>query len=164
MVKATSGGGKTFRPCPEGVVQAVIVDVIDLGKQTTTFAGETKTQHKIKVMFQVDERRDDGQRFVLGKFYTLSLHEKATLRKDIEALRSKKFTEEEALAGFDVNDIIGWQAMVQVEHKVSGDNTYGNIRGVMPLPKGMPKLEAEPYERKAPKAVADPADDEDIPF
>lgn len=161
MPKATASGTANYRPCPEGVAQAVIVDVVDLGKVKSTFGDEEKLTHKIAVVFQIDERRDDGQRFHIWKRYTLSLHERATLRKDIETLRGRKFTPEEVEDGFETEDMVGWNALVTVVHNQVGDRTYANITAVAPLMKGMAKLEAEPYERPTPKAEAN---DDDIPF
>lgn len=160
-----------YRPCPTGMAQAVVVDVIDLGLVESTFNGEKKTSHKIDVVFQVDERRDDGERFLIKKRYTLSFHPKATLRKDVETWRGKPFSDEELeqMGGFEVNDLIGWQGLVNVVHNNVGDKTYANITAITPLMKGMAKLEAEPYVRRAPKAQTTPVDDtetvdDDIPF
>ena len=44
---------------------------------------------------------DNGRRFQLRKDYKNSLHEKAGLRKDLEAWRGRRFTDAE-LAGFDL--------------------------------------------------------------
>lgn len=73
--------------------------------------------------------------FVVSKTYTLSLSEKATLRKDIENWRGQKFTEKE-LEGFDLVKLLGQPCMVQVVH--SDDGKYANVSGVSKIPKGLP--------------------------
>ncbi len=177
---ATAGGdGKTFTPAPEGVHQAVAVDVIDIGLKPNPFKPGSQ-QHKIDIAWQIAERRDDNKPYLVYKRYTLSLNEKATLRHDLESWRGRPFTREEEL-GFDVESIIGANCLVNVQHKKSqdGTKTFANVMSVMPLLKNMPKIAAEGYERKTPDNgwahVSDedvargmddapPMTDEDIPF
>jgi hypothetical protein len=151
---ASAGDSKMFTPAPEGVHQAVCVDVIDRGWLPNQFKPGTE-QHKVDLAWQINELRDDGERFVVYKRYTLSLNEKATLRHDLESWRGRPFTREEEM-GFDVETIIGANCLINVQHKPSkdGSRTYANVMSVMPLIKGMPKMQAEGYERY------EPADDE----
>lgn len=170
---ATAGESKNFTPAPAGVHQAVCVDVIDQGWHPNPFK-EGATQHKIDLAWQIDELRDDMKRFVLYKRYTLSLHEKATLRHDLESWRGRAFTLDELL-GFDVETVIGANGLINVQHKTSADGTriYANVVSVMPLLKGMKKITASDYVRKV-DAEEDaqeedtssdrPLTDDDIPF
>lgn len=146
---ATRGeeGGKDFQPAPQGVHQAVCVDVIDLGILEVTWAGQTKKQHKILISWQLDENRDDGKPFLVSKRYTLSLNEKANLRKDLESWRGRKFTLEEE-AGFDVETILGVNCLLNVQHNEKAEKTYANVVSIMPLVKGMSKLFPRDYVRK----------------
>jgi hypothetical protein len=158
---ATAGSdGKTFTPAPEGVHQAVCVDVIDKGMHPNKF-NPGKDQRKIDVAWQINERRDDGKPYLVYKRYTLSLNEKATLRHDLESWRGKAFTSDEE-RGFDVETIIGHNCLINVQHNVSGDRTYANVKAVMPLAKGMQKMAAEGYERKAAETQTENADHEEI--
>jgi hypothetical protein len=178
---ATGGDAKTYAPAPEGVHQAVAVDVIDLGLVKSAFAdektGQPKFQHKINVVWQIAELRDDGKRFQLYKRYTLSLHEKAALRHDLESWRGRAFTEDE-LRGFDVETIIGANCFVNVQHRKSldGTKTYANVVSVMPVPKTLklPPMKPLNYERPAPSqeppppveepSVPDYDDGDPVPF
>lgn len=167
---ASAGESKSFTPAPQGVHQAVCVDCIDKGWLEVTYAGKTKKQHKVTVAWQIDEKRDDGKRFVVFKRYTLSLNEKATLRKDLESWRGKPFTDLE-LDGFDVENVIGVNALINVQHKAVADRTYANVVAVMPLHKGMPKIAAVDYVREQDRKPEDATDTnegpltvEDIPF
>ena len=127
--------GATFAPTPAGAHPAVCIDVVDLGELEVTFGGKTKKQHKIKIVWEIEELRDDGQPFRPSKRYTLSLHEKAGLRKDLESWRGRGFTDEE-LRGFDVEVLLGKGCMINVVHTSKDGSTYGNITAIMKLPKG----------------------------
>jgi len=72
----------------------------------------------------------------IGKTYTLSLHENARLRGDLESWRGRPFTEEER-KGFDINKLASAPAMVNVTHEDKNGKTYANVTAVTPLPKGM---------------------------
>lgn len=149
---ATASEGKTYTPAPEGVHQACCVDVIDLGMLKSAFLddkGNEKWQHKVNVVWQINETRDDGKRYQLYKRYTVSLHEKAALRHDLESWRGRAFTDDE-LRGFDVEKLIGVNCLLNVVHRKSADGTktYANVVSVMPMMKGMPKLEPLDYTRK----------------
>ena len=78
----------------------------------------------------------------IGRFYTASLSEKATLRRDLENWRGKSFTKEE-LAGFDLFKILGTACQIMVAHNTSDGKTYANITGIMGLKKGDQRPAAE---------------------
>jgi hypothetical protein len=168
---ATAGESKSYTPAPEGTHHAVCVDVIDLGQLPNSFKPGT-TQHKVNIVWQIDERRDDNKRFLVYKRYTLSLNEKANLRHDLESWRGRPFTREEEM-GFDVETVKGANCLVNIQHKQSADKakTYANVVSVMPLIKGMAKITPEAYERHheetpqqdAPAEEA-PVELDDIPF
>ncbi len=157
----TAGDSKTYTPTPAGVHQAVCVDVIDKGMLPNTFKPGT-SQHKIALAWQIDEEREDGKRFLVYKRYTASLHEKATLRKDLESWRGRAFTRDEEM-GFDVESIIGANCLLNIQHNVNGDKTYANVVAVMPLHKGMTKIFARDYVREADRSEQ-PAEDDNAPI
>lgn len=132
-------GGGTFTPAPEGQHVAVCVDVVDLGIVKTEWKGEARTVHKCRIVFEIGETMENGNRFTVSQMFTASLGEKANLRKFLESWRGRAFTKEE-LAGFDTEQLIGAPAVVQVVHAEKGDKTYANINSVMKLMKGLPKL------------------------
>ena len=139
MIVSENAGGSTFTPCPAGSYLARCVRLVDLGTQQTDYQGETKTAHKVLLAFEVldtEARRDDGEPFVLSKRYTLSLHEKAALRKELASWRGRDFTPEE-LKGFDLHNILGKECFISVVDSTKGDRTYSNIASIMKPPKGM---------------------------
>lgn len=173
---ATASESKSFTPAPEGTHQAVCVDVIDKGMLPNKFK-EGALQHKIDVAWQINELRDDGKRYLVYKRYTLSLNEKANLRKDLESWRGRAFSRDEEM-GFDVEKLIGGNCLVNITHRTVADKTYANVISVMPLIKGMPKIAPLDYVRPQPEAQAEPIHeaepeelaqgaeltDDDIPF
>ena len=138
MIVSESSTG-SYTPCPSGSYLARCVRLIDLGTQTTDFQGEVKTARKMLMAFEIldaDTRRDDGEPHVLSKRYTLSLHEKSALRKDLASWRGRDFTPEE-LRGFDLRSILGKDAFLSVIEAVKGDRVYSNIGSIMRPPRGM---------------------------
>lgn len=139
MIVSENAGGSTFTPCPPGSYLARCVRLVDMGTQQTEYQGETKSARKVLLAFEVldaDTRRDDGEPFVLSKRYTLSLHEKAALRKELASWRGRDFTPEE-LKGFDLRNILGKDCFVSVVGSTKGDRTFSNIASIMKPPKGM---------------------------
>lgn len=162
----------TFDPCPEGLHLAVCVDVVDLGLQPSQWGDK----HKVQLRWQVEAEHAQARRFEVRKLYTLSLADKATLRKDLEAWRGRKFSEEE-LAGFDLEKLIGVNAQVQVLHNVTGDGTtFANVTTVVSVPRGAARMMPDGYvrerDRPRPAGHTGPAgkplgvidDANDIPF
>lgn len=133
-----------YTPIPEGVHTAICYAIIDLGLQYSEKF--EKMAQKVLIMWELpDEQYEvEGETHprVISKEYSLSLHEKAGLRKDLQAWRGKAFTEEELL-GFDLKNVLGKGCQIQIIHKESNGKTYGNIASIMGLPKGM-KL-SEPH-------------------
>lgn len=73
----------------------------------------------------------------ISKEYTLSLSEKANLRRDLEGWRGRQFTAEE-LKGFAVEKVLGQPCIIAVIHKTSGKGTlYAAVTSISKLGKGM---------------------------
>ena len=147
IIATSKSDGQTFEPAPAGVHQAVCVDVVDLGILDVTWQGTKKQQHKINVAWQIDEAREDGKPFLVFKRYTLSLGEKANLRKDLEAWLGRNITREEE-HGFDVETLIGRNCLLNVTHNVSKDKTYANVASIAPLHRSMKPISVRDYVRK----------------
>lgn len=127
----------TFTPAPEGLHHVVCVDVADLGVMTSAFGDK----HKVRIYWQLAETDERGRRFDVRKLYTLSLHKRAALRKDLESWRGQKFTEAELADGFNLEKLLGANATVQIVHDLGDDNTvWANVSVVLPAPKGVKKL------------------------
>lgn len=145
---AKDSGGKGFDPLPEAVYNAVCFWVLDLGHHLDEKFG--KRTHSVLIGWETPAERikieKDGVIMnlprMISKKYTISLNEKANLRKDLQSWRGRVFTEEE-LKGFDIKNVLGKSCMIQVIHNKSGDKTYANIAAIMPLMKGVAPLVPE---------------------
>lgn len=136
---ASDKGGADFEMTPEGTYVARCYKIIDLGTQKGSEAYGGKEQHKVMIGWELldnDVKMEDGRPFTVNQFYTVSLHEKSKLRKDLEAWRGKKFTAEE-LAGFDLANVLGVYCMLQVVH--SEDGKYANVNAIMSYKGEKPK-------------------------
>jgi hypothetical protein len=135
---ARASGNKEFELPSAGAVVARCYSVIDLGTQDTSYKGTPKKAHKVLLTWELAEAMDDGRPFAVSSRYTLSLFEQAILRQHLESWRGRSFTEEE-LAGFDVKNVLGKYCMLSIVHNKEGDKTYANVKGIMPVPKGVDK-------------------------
>lgn len=144
IVSGGTSTGTIKHTAPAGLHQAVCVDVIDVGQKQTPW-GE---KPKIVVRWQLPAKDPDGNRHLVQKWYTKSLHEKAALRGDLEAWRQREFTAQE-LKAFDVEKLIGANCQVLIVHKKGTDGkTWANVQAITPPSKGQ-KLGAVGYNREA---------------
>jgi len=147
LIAKESGGGGEFTPVPQGMHLARCYRVIDLGTQDSTYLGTVKKLAKVMLQFEVHGEDDAGKAIVtakgepmsISKNFTLSLAEKATLRKDLQTWRGREFTEDE-LRGFELKNVLGAWAMVSVI-KAAGSNgkDYTNIAAIMSVPPAIKK-------------------------
>ena len=147
IAKESGGGGGEFTPVPQGMHLARCYRVIDLGTQETTYLGTVKHLPKVMLQFEVHGEDDAGKPIVtaknepmsISKNFTLSLAEKATLRKDLQTWRGREFTADE-LRGFELKNVLGAWAMISVI-KAMGNNgkEYTNIAAIMSVPPAIKK-------------------------
>jgi len=136
MPKNTGGD---FELCPAGNHVAICYRVLDLGTQEVIYEKEVKRQRKIYIGWEIPgELMDDGRPFVIGKRYTYSSHEKATLRQHLEAWRNKRFVESDfGPGGFHIKKVLGVPCMIQVVHTERDGSHYANVASIGSLPKGV---------------------------
>lgn len=139
---ASAKSNTTSTPAPAGNHVARCVRVIDLGLQMDNGQFGTKIQHKLMLCFELPTElhtfKDENgpEPFMLSSEYTVSLGEKANLRKDLESWRGRPFSAPE-LDAFDVGKLLGVPCLLNVVHKeAKNGNTYANVKGITPLPKG----------------------------
>lgn len=155
---ASDSGGGNYKRVPAGAYIGRCYSLIDLGTQPSTgqYAGKPPA-HKIQIGFELfgeDEQGNpltvdvDGKEMpmTIKKSYTVSLHEKAGLRRDLAAWRGKDFTDEEAKS-FDVAKLLGAYAMVNVTTNENNGKTYTNIAGLTPLPGALKNSKPAPVHK-----------------
>lgn len=121
--------GKQFELPPEGLFQGVCVDVVDMGMQENQNNG--KMQHKCRIVFQIDQPMEDGRRFIVSRWFTVSLADQSNLLPFLQNWRGKTLTPEEK-EEFDLETLIGVNGQVQILYNVSNGQTYANIAAVLP--------------------------------
>lgn len=122
---------------PAGTFAARCYQVVDLGTHYND--RWAKSSHLVRIVFETTKKMKDGRPFSINIKVTLSMHEKATLRKYLESWRGKAFTSAEA-DNFDLEKLIGKCALLTITH--SEDGEFANITGVSMMPEGMPEPQA----------------------
>ena len=140
--------GGDFELAPAGAHVATCFRFIDLGMQLIDYQGQKKTQRKVLLSWELSEERLTkgefaGQPFTVGKKYTWSMSEKASLRKDLESWRSRAFVEADFKGPnrFNIRNVVGASCLLQISHEDNDGKTYANIKAITSLPKGMVKPE-----------------------
>jgi hypothetical protein len=117
-----------------------------LGTQTTQSQWGTKRQRKVMLAWEIPAERvkweKDNQQYegpaLHYERFTFSTHEKAEFRQKLEMWRGKPFIESDFGDGpeaFDVRNLLGVGAFLQITHKHEGGKTFANLQAIM-LPPG----------------------------
>jgi hypothetical protein len=145
-INATSNGSAPRELIPADNYIARCYKMIEIGTVEEVILGEKKILHKVRIGWElptemrVFDKEKGEQPLVIDKEYTLSMNEKANLRKDLKSWRGKDFTEDEARS-FDITKLIGAPCMLNIIHKPSKKDpskVYEEIAGITPMPKGVP--------------------------
>ena len=126
------GGQKVYTPHPEGTFAATCVDALDLGWKESPWG----LKYRVGLVFYCgkSEKNEEGESFPLtvASFFNASFNEKATLRKFVSQWKGSKFK----LPNNDLEQLIGDDALITVEHNEHNGKTYANITSQMGLPDG----------------------------
>ena len=144
MINATNTAPKR-EVIPAGNYAARCYQMIHIGTVKEVILGEEKILNKVRIGWELPTEmrvfsEDKGEQpMVLSEEFTLSMHEKAKLRKFLASWRGKDFTEEEAKC-FDVTKLLGAPCMLNIIHKPSKKDAsviYAVIGSCSPVPKGL---------------------------
>lgn len=136
LTAGSGGGGGNREKCPAGAKVAVVAAIIDLGTQHSEFQNEAKWVRQVYVVWELPTTKTTGgASHLIASKATLSLNEKATLRKWAEAITGNKIADG---AQFDVSALLGMPCIVNVQH--AGAKGYPKVAGVSGLPDGMPEV------------------------
>jgi len=123
-IKASAQGEtKNFEKATEMIQQAVLADVVDKGMVANKFKPGT-TQHKCYFVWILEEVDAEGRNKRVFESFTVSLHEKATLRKRLKEMGVKI----DADTQLDLDTLIGTKRtlVMSTEDGTDGD-TYIKI-------------------------------------
>jgi hypothetical protein len=136
--------GGEFKPHVEGIHPAVCVDVIDLGLVETEFQGQRRLVNKVRVVFETEQRTDDGRNCTLSRTFTASLHPKARLAEFLGKWRGRPVVPGESI---DLAKLVGANCTLVISHQTNMvGRTYASIDAV-----------SKPSKRVAPSGHYDPA-------
>lgn len=163
---------------PDDQYIAVCCDVVNLGLQKKDNSRYNKPDSMVKkcrVDFLIPLKHPETGQFVrISQFFTVSLGEKANLRKFMEQWRGKQFTPEELEAGIVIDKMIGAHALITIEAQKNPatGKTYSNITAITKVP-AMMREEAQKFpvpkdyvrmkDRKQEDGSAPPHGDDDRP-
>lgn len=143
LAKSTGSGNSNIKPLEAGTYVARCYSMVHLGTNTEEILGKEKTLNKVRLTWELPTElevfsEDKGEQpRIISEEYTLSMHEKSTLRPMLEAWRGKAFTEKEAQA-FDVCKLLGVPCMLTIVNKTSKKgNTFAKVQGVSKMMKGV---------------------------
>jgi hypothetical protein len=135
--------GSGFEPAPGGTFAARCYSMIHIGTIDETIQGKPKRLNKVRITWELPTEKkvfkeEEGEMpIVVSKDFTLSMNEKANLRKFLESWRGKQFTEDEVKA-FDITKLLGLACLITIVHKKNGEGKeYADIASCSALPKGM---------------------------
>jgi len=141
IVTGSNTERRQFQIAPAGTHLARLYRIIDLGTQMREYEGKVTMSRKGKFFFELHGEdaegkpllTSDGKPLIQSREYTISLNEKANLRRDLEAWRGKSFSEAE-LKGFQLKTLLGHFCMVNISHRQKGDMTYADLKGISSVP------------------------------
>lgn len=139
---AENKGGGNYTPVEAGSYPARCYSMVHIGTIDQVWEGKPKRMNKLRLTWELptelkEFKEGEGEKpYIISQDFTLSMHEKSTLRKTLESWRGKGFSEEEAKQ-FDVTKLIGAECMLSVIHKTVDNKEYANISGISRMPKGM---------------------------
>lgn len=143
IIATSNNSGTAYEPVPAGNYVARCYSMVLIGTIEEEYLGEKKWATKVRISWElptetkVFKEENGEQPYALSKDFTLSMHEKSTLRKWLESWRGKAFTQQES-ERFDISKLIGAPCMLNVIHKEKKDgNIRADISSVSAMPKGL---------------------------
>lgn len=125
--------GATFQQAPVGAHIATLIRIVDIGTQTGEYKGEKTVRRQNILTWELPfELMDDGQPFIVSKFYTASLGEKANLTKDLTSWLGKAPTVPFTLD--DQRALLGKSCQVILTSRENSDKI--TISTLAPIAKG----------------------------
>jgi hypothetical protein len=125
---------------PEGLHDALCIDVepIESEMKPEAYGGGIRDVSRV-VWALAETDPQTGKQYTVSKKYSLSLHEKATLAKDLTSWRGRPFSPEER-KGFDIEKLLLVPCRLLIVHNVSekSGKTFANVEKVMKAEPGKP--------------------------
>lgn len=134
------GSDSKFKPHPTGQYVGQCVDTIDLGDTVESYTGqEDRLTHKCAIVFRTGERNEQTGEFIdIAREFTVSMGEKANLRKFLEQWRGQPYEPSQIEDGVPLHKLTGNHGLLTIAHKKSTQGkTYATITACVGIPKQM---------------------------
>lgn len=134
--------GSNFKQAPAGNHVARCFSMVHIGTIEENILGTVKKLNKVRISFELPNELEDfghgkQEPHIISKDFTLSMHEKASLRKFLESWRGKAFSEDEAKQ-FDIAKLLTKPCQIQIiNKKAKNGNEYAEVSSVSTLLKGV---------------------------
>ena len=144
-ITASTKPSANFEPIPAGTYLARCYSMVHIGTIEDEYQGQKRFVNKVRITWELPTElkvfnADKGEQpQAISREFTLSMHEKSTLRAFLTSWRGKGFSEEEAIA-FDVSKLVGVPCMLSIVHEPSkADPTKirEKISGISTVMKGV---------------------------
>lgn len=137
MIVKGNNEGTDFAPIPAKMHPARCFQIIGLGTQPSNnpkFPDRDKVMIGWEIPGELIEIDGEKKPRIISQEYTVSIGQKANLRRDLESWRGKAFTAVD-LDGWELSKVMGHTCYLNVVHKEGGGGkTYANIATISPLP------------------------------
>ena len=134
------GSESKFKAHDEGQFVGQCVDTIDLGEKVQDFPGtKPYLAQTCALVFRTGEKNPDTGEFIdVAREFTVSMGEKANLRKFLEQWRGRPYTKEQIEAGVPLDKLTGNHALLTIAHRTSAkQRVYATIAACVGIPKQM---------------------------
>lgn len=129
-----------FKPHPTGQYVGQCVDVVDLGEKLQDFPGTPSyLASTCALVFRTGERNEDSGEYIdIAKEFTVSMGDKANLRKFLEQWRGSPYKADALKAGVPLHKLEGQHGLLTVATRTSAKGKdYANITACVGIPKQM---------------------------
>lgn len=140
-MKAPVSGGERIdqtKVIPEGKHVAILYSIIDLWTQEKNGMYGMQFRRTVQLTFELPKvthefKKGEGEKpAAVRAKVKLSMHEKSELRKIVQNLLGKQFTDEQA-RDFDLSDLLGLMCQLQVVHQSYEGTNYVKITNYINL-------------------------------
>lgn len=144
-IKPKSSGNYETHPPTSQMIHACIVDITGLKTVQTDYG----PKEKFKIVYESEMQDSQGRHFILfSPGYTPSLHEKASLRKDLRKILDRDLTPAEQKDGIELEDLMGLPVQILVSNETNNGKTYARIAHIQPDKSGSPHIASGTFRRE----------------
>ncbi len=134
------GSESKYKAHDEGQFVGQCVDVIDLGEKVQDYPGTTPyLAPTCALVFRTGEKNEETGEFIdVSREFTVSMGDKANLKKFLVQWRGRDYTPEQIEAGVPLDKLTGNYGLLTIAHRKSGKGrVYANITACVGIPKQM---------------------------